>query len=235
MIALASAQESEETTSDTLGETADTALVIEEKDGERSDTLETAAIEPVALALEQGYKSLPWGTTPEKFSQFVRGSSMDGPNRKGEISVDGRLGEDSVHFVYSFSDKGFWKVRIDHRVRGKKLDDYIDHFSRIERVLSKRYGSPVRTTQNEMGTDQEYLFSDFPKLSRAYFRSSWISKPVRIELLLEAVTDRTELDLPVFDDLLPLLRLYYYHPDFYSKTQPDTSSGVSEETLLDAY
>lgn len=235
MASLAVSQEPEKAVTDTLEETADTtAQVAAPAVPSEADTAVAADTEPAALTLEEGYKTVPWGTPPDDFSSFVKADSMKQERGREGISVHGWLGEDSVLFVYAFSDKGFWKVRIDYQVGGDELDDYMDHFSRIERVLTKRYGAPVRTTQNEMGTDREYLFSDFPKLSRAYFRSSWKVEPVRIELLLEAVVDRPDEELPVFDDLIPLLRLYYYHPAFYGQTPPDTSE-VSEETLLDAY
>ncbi|MFQ6615406.1 MAG: hypothetical protein ACE5HZ_01375, partial [Fidelibacterota bacterium] len=151
-----------------------------------------------------------------------------------EVSFSGWLAGDSVRFGYGFSDEGFWKVRIDYLVTGDRLHDYMGHFSRIERLLTQRYGPPVRTTQNDMGTDREYLFSDFPRLSRAYFRSSWEAGEVRIELMLEAVVDQPDEELPVFDDLVPLLRLYYYHPGFYGEATLEPSE-VSEESLLDAY
>ena len=198
------------------------------------DTAETVALEEVPLSLDAGYKGFAWGMTQDQFKDYVEFDSVGVSGRNDVITVFGVLGEDSAKFSYFFSDTGFWKVTIDYPLQLKALEDYRNHFSRIERILSKRYGSPKRTTQNEMGTDMEYLFSDFPKLSRGYFRSSWVADPARIELLLEAVVPNPEERIPVFDDVATLVRLYYYNPEFYRKSEPPDSE-ISEEALLDAY
>ena len=115
-------------------------------------------------------------------------------------TIIGTLGNDSVNYTYFFSDSGFWKVVIQFSKIGEinKIENHISEFHRIEKELSKKYGPPMRTSQNEMGTDREYLFSSFPKLSRAYFRSSWLYEDISIELLLESVQPQISDDIPVF-------------------------------------
>ncbi|MFQ6673775.1 MAG: hypothetical protein ACE5GH_03185 [Fidelibacterota bacterium] len=224
----------------------DEALADTPGDSVPSDTLATAMAEEaqvdtmseklpeVPQTLDAGYKGFPWGADMGHLERYVKADSIAFMGDGEAATVPGVLGEDTVSLTYSFSDKGFWKVSVDYRSRDNSMEGYMDDFSRVEKFLSKRYGPPNRTTQNEMGTDREYLFSRFPKLSRAYFRSSWIVEAVRIELILEAVVPLPDEGLPVFDDLQPLFRLYYYHPEFYEKSEP-TTTEIPEETLLDAY
>ena len=101
--------------------------------------------------------------------------------------------------------------------------------------LTKKYGSPIRTSQNEMGTDREYFFSKFPKLSRAYFRSSWLYNSISIELLLEAVIPQNSEDIPVFTETSKYLRLYYYNPKFYNSVKNDSIIVPEDESLSDVY
>ena len=152
-------------------------------------------------------------------------------------TVHGTLGEDTVSFSYHFSDLGFWKVVIEYTDLevSDGIDGYIAHFHRIEKALSNKYGSPMRTSQNEMGTDREYLFSSFPKLSRAYFRSSWLVEPASIELLLEAVVPQSADDPPVFGETSRSVRLYYYNSIFFNTAVDDTTGAASEKPLSDIY
>jgi len=198
------------------------------------DTTPAVPLEDIPQTLETGYKGFVWGMSQSQLQDYVEIDSLSAGDREEIIVVSGVLGEDTVTFNYFFSDKGFWKVSIDYQLKWIKLEDYINHFSHIEKFLTKRYGPPIRTTQNEMGTDREFLFSDFPKLSRAYFRSSWTVEAIRIELLLDAIIPVLDEELPVFDDVKSLMHLYYYHPDFYEKTEP-TTTEIPEETLIDAY
>ena len=211
-----------------LEDTVASAVTLE------SDTVSTAPELDILLSLDAGYKRFAWGIEKGLLTNNIEVEALKSGDREDVVVASGFLGEDSVLFNYYFSDKGFWKVAIDYLYQMKEMEEYIDHFSRIEKFLTKRYGPPKRTTQNEIGTNMEYLFSDFPKLSRAYFRSSWMVENVKIELILDAVVSKSEEVIPVFDDLKPLLRLYYYHPDFYENVEFPTTE-IPEETLIDAY
>lgn len=217
---------------DTLEEELDEDLEFEEAD---EDTLAPEAAAPVESKtdLTAGYKNYLWGMAKDQFEGSADGDTSSSSS-DSSVTIPGTLGQDTVTYVYSFSDKGFWKVRVDYETETKGIDNYIENFHRVEGLLTKRYGHPKRTSQNETGIGREYLFSDFPKLSRAYFRSSWSIDSVRIELLLDAVASYDPEDVPVFDDVPSILRLYYYHPSFYGTIEPETPE-VSEESLLEEY
>lgn len=219
--------------------TPDTSAVVQEESEDTTQAVipgeaESDTAVAVPPTLEYGYKGFPWGESRDRLEHYVRVDSFEIGDRENLARFHGILGEDTVTFTYSFSDTGFWKVTVDYRYGGRELDHYLDSFSRIEKLITRRYGPPRRTTQNEMGTDREYLFSDFPKLSRAYFRSSWQVELVRIELLLNAIVPKPEEEPPVFDDVTPILRLYYYHPGFYKKVESEEAE-IPEETLLNVY
>jgi hypothetical protein len=218
---------------DTLAEEeTEEDLEFEEAD---EDTLAPEAAAPVEseTALTAGYKNYLWGMAKDQFEGSTDGDTA-ATSDDNSVTVSGTLGQDTVTYVYSFSDKGFWKVRIDYDTEAKVTDDYIEDFHRVEGLLTKRYGHPKRTSQNDMGIGQEYLFSDFPKISRAYFRTSWKVDTVHIELLLDAVAPYDPEDVPVFDDVPSVLRLYYYHPTFYGTVEPETPE-IPEENLLEEY
>ncbi|MEE9166264.1 MAG: hypothetical protein V3U24_02205 [Candidatus Neomarinimicrobiota bacterium] len=225
------AQEEADTT------TVDTSRVVTEEQGDTIQRGTPSAETPedtVSMTLDSGYKGFPWGMDRDQMERYVTVDSAGMRHGEDRVIFTGTLAEDSVTFTYFFSDSGFWKVSIDYGSPGKKLEEYLGRFSRIEKFISKRYGSPRRTTQNEMGTEREYLFSDFPKLARAYFRSSWEVEDVRIELLLHAMVAREEEQVPVFADVVPILRLYYYHPDFYENVETK-DARMPEKMILDAY
>jgi len=198
------------------------------------DTSSKIEVMDVPQTLDAGYKGFAWGMNKEQLSFYVEFDSLKSIKQGNVIKIPGFLGDDSVTFNYHFSDKGFWKVSIDYLIQSKELKEFIGHFSRIEKLLTKRYGSPKRTTQNEMGIVREYLFSDFPKLSRAYFRSSWKFDDVRIELILDGVLSKPDEALPVFDDMKPILRLYYYHPVFFLKVEP-VNTEIPEDSIINVY
>lgn len=211
-----------------VGDTLETTTQAE------TDTTPRVPEEEAVRSLESGYKGLTWGMDKEQLLQRPEAESAVPSGRDDAAVTVGVIGEDSVKIGYHFSDKGFWKVSIEYLFEESELEKYLGHFLRIEKFLTKRYGPPIRTTQNDMGIQREYLFSDFPKLARAYFRTSWEVGDVRIELLLNAVLQKPDDELPVFDDVIPLLNLYYYHPGFYQSTEPATTE-IPEEKLLDAY
>ncbi len=183
-----------------------------------------------------GYKGLAWGASIDLFDEASSDTSSD-ELLLSQRSVTGTLGQDTVTYTYHFSDIGFWKVVIDYVniESGEGIDGYISHFHRIEKALTEKYGPPKRTSQNEMGTDREYLFSNFPKLSRVYFRSSWSADPASIELMLEAVVPQSENDPPVFKEASQSVRLYYYNSKSFSTSANDTTKAAQVKSLSDVY
>jgi hypothetical protein len=172
--------------------------------------------------------------TYAEFKNFVQFEDSSASFGEREISFIGPLGEDTVRFVYSFSDSGFWKVTSDFTLKGNTIEDYLKEFQRIENLLTKKYGNPVRTTRNDIGTSREYLSSPFPRLFRGYYRSSWELEDVSIELLLEVQIQDPVFDSPVFSDNLPTMRLYYYNTNFYGIAEPEPTE-IPEDELLEQF
>ena len=213
-------------------------LMMEETEEDTTE-ISDEAVPAASEGLVVGYKGLAWGATIDQLQgpaeDAAAGESIDSLGTSK--TIHGALGDDTVSFIYHFSDLGFWKVVIDYGDLdlNEGIDEYIAHFQRIEKALSEKYGSPMRTSQNEMGTDREYLFSSFPKLSRAYFRSSWSVETASIELLLEAVVPQSTNDPPVFEETSRSVRLYYYNTQFFNTAVDDTTGATSEKSLSDIY
>ena len=199
-------------------------------------TVDTTRKGSVNEILIKGYKGMLWGS-PIKPPNSNSNDTTETVNNNNFQSIVGLLGKDSVNYSYYFSDSGFWKVVIDFLAIEETigLENHINEFHRIEMELTKKYGSPIRTSQNEMGTDREYFFSKFPKLSRAYFRSSWLYNSISIELLLEAVVPQNSENIPVFTQTSKYLRLYYYNPKFYNSVNNDSIIVPEDESLSDVY
>lgn len=218
---------------------ADTFAVEDEMLGSDTTVTDTSTVVDlveVAPTLDAGYKGFGWGMTKEQLPDYVDLNSTEHKETDNSVVIRGAMGEDSVIFAYSFSDLGFWKVKIRYDITGEDLDDYIDQFKKVEKILTKRYGAPTRTTRNEMGTDREYLFSNFPKLYHAYFRSSWLVDLTNVELIFTAhVPSSSVTGIPIFNDLKPSFLLYYYNPSYFGITEPDTTSGITEEEVLKSY
>ena len=216
----------------------DDEFMMEDEEADTTDMDETEATAEASPTegIAYGYKGLAWGAAMDQ----LEGASSDTSAGEASLntrSVTGTLGEDTVSYTYHFSDVGFWKVVIDYvDVESEDgIDGYIAHFHRLEKALTEKYGPPMRTSQNEMGTDREYLFSDFPKLSRAYFRSSWSAEPANIELMLEAVVPQSEDDPPVFEEASRSVRLYYYNSSSFSTAAGDTTKPAEVKSLSDVY
>ena len=185
-------------------------------------------------SIDKSYQGLPWGTVRDDFKNFIKIEDSSANMSDDEITIVGPLGEDIVKFVYSFSDSGFWKVMTDFSLSGNTIDDHLKEFQRIEKLLTMKYGNPLRTTRNDLGTSREYLSSPFPRLFRGYYRSSWMIGSVSIELLLEVQMQDSEYDLPVFSGNIPTMRLYYYNSEFYgiAKSEP---TKIPEDELLEQF
>ena len=185
-------------------------------------------------SIDKSYQELPWGTVRDDFKSFIKIEDSSANMSDDEITIVGPLGEDTVKFVYSFSDSGFWKVMTDFSLSGNTIDDHLKQFQRIEKLLTMKYGNPLRTTRNDLGTSREYLSSPFPRLFRGYYRSSWMIGSVSIELLLEVQVQDSEYDLPVFSGNIPTMRLYYYNSEFYGIAEPEPTE-IPEDELLEQF
>ena len=185
-------------------------------------------------SIHKSYQGLPWGTVRDDFKSFIKIEDSSANMSDDEITIVGPLGEDTVKFVYTFSDSGFWKVMTDFSLSGNTIDDHLKEFQRIEKLLTMKYGNPLRTTRNDLGTSREYLSSPFPRLFRGYYRSSWMIGSVSIELLLEVQMQDSEYHLPVFSGNIPTMRLYYYNSEFYgiAKSEP---TKIPEDELLEQF
>ena len=185
-------------------------------------------------SIDKSYQGLPWGTVRDDFKNFIKIENSSANMSDDEITIVGPLGEDIVKFVYSFSDSGFWKVMTDFSLSGNTIDDHLKEFQRIEKLLTMKYGNPLRTTRNDLGTSREYLSSPFPRLFRGYYRSSWMIGSAIIELLLEVQMQDSEYHLPVFSGNIPTMRLYYYNSEFYgiAKSEP---TKIPEDELLEQF
>lgn len=158
-----------------------------------------------------GYKGFEWGSSG--------GAKPDiDMSRIGEDSntvvFSGVLGIDSVLVTYFFADSGFWKVEIDFIIDLRSIDKYLLFFARLEKNISEIYGPTINTMQIQRGPGPAYANSIYPKFSRAYYRSTWSSTPVMIELLLNALELLPMTDLPIFSGNFSVLKLVYYNPDY---------------------
>ena len=215
---------------DAMNQEASEEVSADSADGIDSELFEEETVE--ISSINKSYQGLPWGTVRDDFKNFIE---IDSSNMSGdEITIVGPLGEDTVKFVYSFFDSGFWKVMTDFSISGNTIDDHVKEFQRIEKLLTKKYGNPLRTTRNDLGTSREYLSSPFPRLFRGYYRSSWMIGSVSIELLLEVQMQDSEYDLPVFSGNIPTMRLYYYNSEFYGIAEPEPTE-IPEDELLEQF
>lgn len=208
--------------------------VVPVETSEESDENSVTVEFEEASSIDAGYRKLPWGTTSTDFENYVQYDDSDATKSEREISFIGPLGEDTVRFVYTFSDSGFWKVMTEFSLSGNSIDDYLKEFQRIEQLLTKKYGNPLRTTRNDLGTSREFLSSPFPRLFRGYYRSSWMLGNVSIELLLEVQMQDNAFESPVFSSNIPTMRLFYYNTEFYSIAEPEPTE-IPEEKLLEQF
>ncbi len=204
------------------------SVIFVEVDTVAEDTLESLISQEVPQSLDVGYQGFNWGMTKDLFHQYVEIDSLIPSTRKDALSFYGSLGEDSVKYTYYFSPNGFWKVKIDFNIIESELDNYIDHFKRIEKYLTKKYSAPILTSRHDIGTNKEYWFSPYPKIARAYYRSSWSELGTKIELLLDARTPIEYKPAPVFEDLTTDLVLFYYRTDYYEIIVPDSSAILND-------
>ena len=109
-------------------------------DGIDSELFEEETVE--IFSINKSYQGLPWGTVRDDFKNFIE---IDSSNMSGdEITIVGPLGEDTVKFVYSFSNSGFWKVMTDFSLSGNTIDDHLKEFQRIEKLLGSSHLLPLK-------------------------------------------------------------------------------------------
>ena len=147
------------------------------------------------------------------------------------------LNLDSVKFNYYFSNEKFWKVDIYYlsTLNLNDIDSLITKFYQIEKILFQKYGPPLRTSQNEIGSNREYNFSDFPKVNRIYYRSSWSLGNINIELVLDNITESSQTS-KIFENFKKPISLYYYNLNYYDINSVNSdSTKLFEENLLDNY
>lgn len=166
---------------------------------------------PMDLAF--GYKGFAWGS-PVGTLPKTGLTPVKMPGDTVNLRYSGKLGIDSVQVVYFFSDSGFWKVEIDFIPPGDDIVGQVKLFKRLEKNISEVYGPTRSLTQVQSGPGSSY--SDYlnPKFSRAFYRSTWSSTPIQIELLLNGLVLLPVSELPIYSGNLSVLKLVYYNPDF---------------------
>lgn len=185
--------------------------------------------------IEKSYNNFEWGYNYELFDIDTTLKNFSSDSTK--ISYDDYLGNDSVKFNYYFSKEKFWKVDIYYlsTLNLNDIDSLITKFYQIEKILFQKYGPPLRTSQNEIGSNREYNFSDFPKVNRIYYRSSWSLGNINIELVLDNITESSQTS-KIFENFKKPISLYYYNLNYYDINSVNSdSTKLFEENLLDNY
>ena len=185
--------------------------------------------------IKKSYNNFEWGYNKELFN--IDSTLKNFLSDSNFISYDDYLGKDSVRFNYSFSNKKFWKVDIYYlsTLKLNNIDSLSNKFYQIEKILFQKYGPPLRTSQNEIGSNREYNFSNFPKINRIYYRSSWSIENINIELVLDNITE-TSRTSKIFNNFRRPIVLYYYNLDYYENNSvPSDSTEFLEQNLLDNY
>ncbi len=173
----------------------------------------------LSMDLSYGYKGFAWGSPKGSIPQTDL-QPLEVPTDSVNLYFTGHLGIDSVQVVYFFSDSGFWKVEIGFQPPENDIDGQIQMFKRLEKNISEVYGPTKSLTQVQSGPGPAY--SDYlnPKFSRAFYRSTWKSTPIQIELLLNGLVILPVTDLPIYSGNLSVLKLVYYNPDFMYTASP---------------
>jgi len=185
----------------------------------KEDMPDTLLLSPEIMGLDYGYKGFIWGSPKGTIPQMPYMHSYDFNSDSSSIIFSGNLGPDEVTMEYVFGDSGLWKVEISYLLDPHDLDSQIHDFQRVENVISEIYGSPASTQQVESGPGPLYNKVSNINYSRAFFMSSWIEVPCRIELILHSLIQLNMTDFPIINDKTSLLRLVYYNPDYMVQTK----------------
>jgi len=232
-----------ETSSIDEGENAsiDSSILLEENINIDSDTLAqeiesiitdlNIPLFSVPAGLDSGYKGINWGSS--KNTSSINFASQD-TTPGSPLIYNGKLGSDSVKVLFFFADSGFWKAEINFFLDQNDTDQEIKFFMRLENSISEVYGPALKTTQIQGGPGPAYANSIFPKFSRSFYRSTWYTAPVMIELLLNSMVLLPPSDLPVFNGKFSLLKLVYYNPDYQISSSPDPETETNP-SIFDIY
>ncbi|MEE8336389.1 MAG: hypothetical protein V3S48_08145 [Candidatus Neomarinimicrobiota bacterium] len=206
----------------------DTTVMKENSISQKMDS--TISLFSVPAGLEFGYKGIEWGSSQDSpLKPQLQNSEMGSP-----LIYLGKLGSDSVKVLFFFADSGFWKAEINFELDQQDPDQEIKFFLRLEKSISDVYGPALKTTQIQSGPGPSYTNSIFPKFSRSFYRSTWYSAPVMIELLLNSLVLLPASDLPVFDGDFSILKLVYYNPDYQISSEPGSEPQVNP-SIFDIY
>ena len=174
---------------------------------------------PEIMGLDYGFKGLIWGSPKGTIPQVSYMDSSEFSSDSSFITLFGSLGPDTVSMDYIFGESGLWKVEISYAINPQDLDSQISDFHRIENIISEIYGSPVSTQQIESGPGLLFNNVSTVNFSRAFFMSSWVEMPSRIELILHSLVQKNMNDFSIIKDKTSLLKLVYYNPDFMVESE----------------
>lgn len=206
----------------------DTDTMKENSISQKTDS--TVSLFSLPAGLEFGYKGIEWGSSKDSPLKLqLQNSEMGSP-----FIYLGKLGSDSVKVLFFFADSGFWKTEINFKLDQQDPDQEIKFFLRLEKSISEVYGPALKTTQIQNGPGPSYANSIFPKFSRSFYRSTWYSAPVMIELLLNSMVLLPVSDLSVFDGDFSILKLVYYNPDYQISSTPG-SAPQTNPSIFDIY
>lgn len=200
-----------------------------------SITIDSLSNDSKNLNITKSYNNFEWGLSFDSFK--VDSSYKNFFSDSTNVSFNGFLGKDSVKFIYSFKNSRFWKVDIYYlsTLKINQIDSLISKFYEVEKILFSKYGSPMRTSQNEIGSNREYNFSDFPKVNRVYYRSSWSLENINIELVLDDIVETSKSSI-IFENFKRPLSLYYYNLNYFENDSVDSdTTEFSNQNLLDNY
>ena len=222
-----SSQEIESVSADTIvTEQIDLDTLAASETVAKEDMPDTLFLSPEIMGLDYGYKGFIWGSPKGIIPQMPYMHSYDFNSDSSSIIFSGNLGPDEVTMEYVFGDSGLWKVEISYLLDPHDLDSQIHDFQRVENVISEIYGSPASTQQVESGPGPLYNKVSNINYSRAFFMSSWIEVPSRIELILHSLIQLNMPDFPIINDKTSLLRLVYYNPDYMLQTNDDEYPSI---------
>ncbi len=211
----------EETTTEPAGDTVviadsapeETLIPPAEVVPDNVPELASKPFESLPMGLSYGYKGFQWGSLPGVIPRLSAEDSIIYYDAS-VVKLKAKLGLDDVIMAYHFADSGFWKIEIDFDLIDPDIDHHVDLFLRVEKGMTEIYGPPVKTNQIFSGPSPSYYSSLDVNFSRAFYRSSWTTIPVRIELLLNTAVQQSGYALPIFSGSTGAMKLVYYNPDF---------------------
>ncbi len=200
--------------------------IYEDNSAVKEGIPDTLALHPEIMGLDYGYKGYIWGSPKGTIPQMPYMNSYELNIDSSSVIFSGNLGPDEVTMEYVFGDSGLWKVEISYVVDPNDLDRQIHDFHRVANVITEIYGPPVSSQQTESGPGLSNNNEPTIHYSRAFFMSSWVEVPSRIELILHSLIQLNMPDFPIINDKTSLLRLVYYNPDYMLQTNDDEYPSI---------